>query len=197
MPKSKKHSLNTLFRRIGEVAVTWAYLEMMLDLCIIVIYDKWEGAKAEPERPRTSFARKTEFLRKWYTGDQRWPVVFPGFEAHITLLENAAEHRHRLIHGVAINIGEYPHTGTATVIRTLRKKNTTLREEASYTLVGIRNFRTHAFGLAVFMGSFAEILSGDPVLENDPDNSIRALSVKIGGLFPRPKHRRDLARKRR
>jgi hypothetical protein len=63
-PKRRYRS-DTLFRRVGELTITWAFVENSVDLCIDVIDTAWPHGTPAPERPRTAFGRKITYLRDW------------------------------------------------------------------------------------------------------------------------------------
>lgn len=191
-PKTKRFRYQTLFQRIGEVTVTWAYLEFAVDNVIGVLHTKWGGQKEGYEIPKTSFSRKLEYLRTWYAGDYRWPVVFPNFLDVIAMLDAASESRHRIIHGVATDIRAFPATGKNEVARILRKRDAVSVETVHYTLTTIRKFRDHIFALTVFMGHFLEIIDDDPILKNEPNKSLGELFRKLGGFFPVRERRRNV-----
>lgn len=192
-PKPRRFRLETLFRRIGEITVTWAYLEHAVDAVIHVVHHDFEGKTVNPEIPSTpSFARKMTYLREWYASHEKWEVLFPQFLDVVTLLEAASTNRHRIIHGLALEIGAYEKTGINKVERRIRKKRTVTIETATYTIAGMRNLRNHILALAAFMGHFHEILSDDPVLKNEPDQSLGKLFMKLGGFFPVRKRSRNL-----
>lgn len=193
---ARKHRLNTLFQKVGEVTVTWAYLENAVDLCIEAIHHRWNGEATNMEIPRTSFARKLTYFRDWYNSDEKYSELFPDFLSVVDMLEAASVHRHRLVHGIANNIGEYEQTGLAKWCRKIRKKAGTLHEEATYTVASIRDFRNHAVGLAIFTGAFAEILLGNTMGDDKPDNSLSTLFERVGGFFPSTNRRRNIADER-
>jgi hypothetical protein len=197
--KSKrKYRLNTMFQRIGEMTGTWAYLDLAIDHCIISIHHDWGGSAVEPEIPRTAYSRKVGYLRAWFNSNPELAVVFKDFDDVILRLEEAAEHRHRLTHGIAIDLHLFRKTGVTTTMRSLRRLDQkTYLQKASYTLTDLRNFRSHVLGLAVFMGAFSEILRGDPVSQDKPDKSLGSLLIQIDGIFPRTKRRRRSLNKRR
>jgi hypothetical protein len=181
----RKHRLDTLFRAIGEATVTWAFLEMTLDLCLETIHENWGGKELERDLPRISLARKIGYLRKWHQRGEKISAAFPELEVALETLEAASEHRHRLIHGVAVNIHEFPDTGLLKLHRRLSGRRSTYRVD------GIREFRNYTFRLAVFFGAFGEILRDDPIPKNTLHKSLSELFLEIGGLFPGAKTRRN------
>lgn len=200
MPKTRKrkHRLDTLFLAIGEAAVVWAYLELAVDLCIEIIHEQWKGTEIEPDMPRTQFARKMRYLRDWHSTAEHAATVFRNFDGVVSMMEQASEHRHRLIHGVAINLRNYRESGIAEMMRRIRpKKERPFSERANYPVAAIQEFRNHVIGLATFMGAFTEILRGDPVSQDHAHQSLSNLFVEMGGFFPVAKKRRHVRQKRR
>jgi hypothetical protein len=193
-PRAKRrYRLATLFSRIGELTVTWAFVEFAVDLCISEIHENWGGTDVEPDKPRTAFNRKITYLRAWYKARHN-AVLFPQFDLTIDMLELANEHRQNFIHGMHESILTFPTSGAATLLRTLHKgRHAWVR--TTYSLADMRLLRRHMLALAIFMGSFWEILRNDPVLANEADESLSKLFVEIGGFFPVPERRRHTARK--
>jgi len=150
--RTRSHRRDTLFKKIGEVSVTWAYLELAVDMCIETIHFGWGGAQANLEIPRTSFFRKLTYLRDWFASDPKYQIIFPNFENIVQMLEDASEHRHRIIHGVALNIDDFPKTGKAELTRTIRRKNKRLE----------RRLPTMAKNLALFLLRSADFSQRSP-----------------------------------
>jgi hypothetical protein len=110
------------------------------------------------------------------------------------MLEDANGHRQNFIHGMASDLENFLATGTATTLRRDHRRSTLV--ETRYSLSEMQRLRSHYVALAFYLGGLWEAISDDPILKDDPDNSLARGFVKLGGFFPRPKRRRNAADKR-
>jgi len=194
--KRPRYSLTDLFQVLGEVTVTWAFLDSLIDDCIQDIHKNWGGKTIIKEVPNISLERKMAYLRKWHAEGPRISEIFPTLLDIVDALESAVEHRHRLIHGILLPL-EFTKTGKISFYRERVRKKGGQPESVTFTLKSVREFRDWAYRLAIFFGAFAEILTGDPVSKNKPDKSFRAMFIEMDGFLPLMKGRRNVRKKGR
>lgn len=106
------------FGAIGRVVLSWAQLELGLDLSILAIRLDLGGDTIEPEAPRT-LQRKLAFLRK---AAKQLPGLVERRDEIIALaaaVRAESEGRHDLIHGVAMR--HLPGGSEAAMLRLLRE----------------------------------------------------------------------------
>jgi hypothetical protein len=154
-----KHDLDDLFKAIGQVTVTWAYLETAIDLLVSEIWHRWSGNNLGLELPRTAMNRKLTFLRNWHERS-KYAGLFQDFNVMLDQVEEASEHRHQLIHGIAADIEDFEDTGVATMVRAVnRTERKVTQAKLAYTIPDIVNFRNHALRLALMIGASVEIFA--------------------------------------
>lgn len=181
----KKHRTQTLFQKVGEVTVTWAFLEGSVEACIGAIHSKWGGRELNLVIPRTSFARKTQYIRDWYASNETHNVLFPNFMDTIDRLDQLSEHRNRIIHGIAFGIGDYQTTGVNRIRRVIRHKKEPPRVETSaYRLAHLTGLRTQIILFASFMLDISQVFLDVPVSHDNPNKSFSEMLVKLGTLLP-------------
>lgn len=182
MKTPRKHRLKTLFLAVGEMTVTWAYLEAVLDQCIDAICEIWGGKELGIEIPRTSLSRKLEFMREWHKRYPKASSLFPDLPARLNTVGEGSDFRHALIHGIVFDMTAYEVTGTARILRTERDRKRGYKRSmsAAITVKKIRTFRNQVLHFAVFFGALAEILRGDdPEGGEKPQQSLRELLSKL------------------
>lgn len=90
--------IKDIFHSIGRLVYHWSWLETIIDLCILIIRDRVDGADILGEAPRTSLARKINFLRDAF---KKLPIFEDKKDAYldwINQVKGASEFRHDVIH---------------------------------------------------------------------------------------------------
>jgi len=101
------------FAAIGRLALSWAHVEAGIDITISVAR-YLGGAKVQSDVPRIGLTRKLSYIRNWLKTVPE-PIFCAAVEALIADIENGAELRHDLIHGIVIEQAEG--SGEAEMIR--------------------------------------------------------------------------------
>jgi hypothetical protein len=113
------------FGAVGRLAISWAQVELGLDLAIDIIHHYMGGQHVETKAPKLSLSRKTEYIRRWAK-----KVPEPTFREAVPKLmgqiEAASEIRHDLIHGVIIEQQEG--SGEAELVRLIHSATGTERK---------------------------------------------------------------------
>lgn len=89
-----------LFASIGRLTISWAVLELGIDVLIIAIHGQLGGTEIEAERP-WALKRKLKYLRKCFS---KLAVLSPYTKEALTLFDEiatASYMRHDIVHGVA------------------------------------------------------------------------------------------------
>jgi hypothetical protein len=168
-PGTPKFLLKTLFSAIGELAVTWAYLEIYIDKCIDAICEHCGGSNLGIELPRTYFARKIEFIRKWHNIHSIAATVLPSLQETLTTISEGSAFRNSLIHSVVVEMEHYEATGLITVFQYHRDKK---RRNVEKVIIGtttvkqIRSFGKQTLAFATFFAALHNRL----VLGISPDD---------------------------
>jgi len=174
------HNYDDLFRAIGEVTVSWSYLETAVDAWIDAIWFSWGGQALGIERPRTSLGRKLDFIRKWYGGEEKWPVLFPDLlKLTVDRIDRLSDHRHLIIHGLSLDFADFPETGITTLELVKHKRGQRLRANRAYTVSDIKALRDDTTKLAIMVGAIVEIFATDSGLIQDRDDSLVKLLSKL------------------
>lgn len=189
VPKFRRFRLQTLFEHIGNVTITWAFLDDAVDDLIDTIHQTALGKKIG-EPPRTSFSRKITYLRECGKHFEKSEIARYKYSDFVDLLERASEHRHQLIHGVIANLGQYPDLGIARMLRYLRKQDRTRIFVAHYNSRDVRDFAKHLLTLWTAIAAFDEALKNLRVPKDKADHSFSTALGQVGGIFPFPQKRR-------
>jgi hypothetical protein len=195
--KAPKHTLDSLFQAIGEVTVTWAFLDSIVDDCLEEIHEKWGGKTVNNEIPHISMERKITYLRRWHGQVKNMSTIFPGLLNTVDALEAAVEQRHRIIHGISVNLLEFQNTGKVSFYRDRVRRKGGNPESVTFTFKGLKEFRDWAFRLTIFFGALTEILMGDTMAEDESHKSFGTIFREIGGFLPLLKRHRRRRKKRR
>lgn len=180
MSDTPKHDLDDLFRAIGQVAVTWAYLETAVTTLVDAIWLRWGGKDLGEPLPKTAMSRKTEFLKLWFNSDPKWQTTFPDFDDIPRRVDQASRARHQIIHGIAADIHEFPDTGTTSMVRIVsRTERRVTTATIKLSVDDIIEFRNAVLRLAVAVGAAAEIFGGHPGTDDGPDKSLRELLTQL------------------
>jgi len=94
--------LRNVSMAVGQLVVSWAFVEQVLDMCIAVVYQSLDCKYIGPEIPRST-KRKVEFLKTAIKTHRK----LARFQTDLALLSSAltlADARHTVVHGV---ISEY------------------------------------------------------------------------------------------
>lgn len=151
MSDSPPPDLDDLFRAIGELTVSWAYLEATIDVCVQEVYYNQGGSYIEAEMPRTALSRKLEFLEKCFNVA---PLCdrFPGMKDVLDRVSGGATIRNAIIHGVLLDLDGYLKTGTATAVSHVRRKGRSMRQTLKTDHNRIRQLAEFAVKLSAFYG---------------------------------------------
>jgi len=107
------------FGAIGRLTISWAHLELGLDVMVEVLYYGVRENKVDGAIPR-ALGRKIDFLRAAF---KRLPLpddAAAGYESLFDAIKTASERRHDIIHGVVVE--QIEGSGEAKMVRLLPKK---------------------------------------------------------------------------
>jgi hypothetical protein len=169
MTRTRKHRIDTLFLAVGQMTVTWAYLEATIDACLDAIRQPTGGNVRALQLPRTSLSRKLEFLREWYMRRDDAAEHFPGFPEVLTTIAEGSEFRDALIRGVVVDMEAFETSGSAIDLATKQdhKKRQTKSGGPKVTSRQIRRFRDQTYSYAVLFGALAEFFQGDGAADDE------------------------------
>jgi hypothetical protein len=108
------------FASIGRLTLSWSQIECGLDVTILLLHHTLGGRLMEREIP-WSLKRKLNYIRKWFKKQRlgkAFEILEPSVDTLLTEIERAAEFRHDLIHGFALEHLEG--SGEAQMTRLLR-----------------------------------------------------------------------------
>lgn len=120
------------FGAIGRLTISWAHLELGLDLIIDVLHRR--KMSIEPQRPR-ALQRKINYLRAAVKRMGMPEPTASNFESLFSAIETAAETRHDIIHGAVVAAEEGG--GEATFIRLLRQYEPPKQKVRKYSTIEI------------------------------------------------------------
>lgn len=152
----KKARRRAVYEAIGQLTVSWAHLELLLDAVVRSLHDLWGGKTLEAEIPR-SLKRKIAYVRKCF---KRIPA-FEGDGAVVVLemmddIEKYSERRHWCVHGA---VGALEPDGLIHLRRTdLRAEHPRL-EEGTISIKEINFVTQAAFGLTDNLATVFEKLT--------------------------------------
>jgi hypothetical protein len=86
---------------IGACSISWATMEMGLDLCSTLMFLNFGGNKLEKEAPR-AFKRKITLVRRCVRDDERLTQYAPRLVALLDQLGPLAEFRQQIAHGAVV-----------------------------------------------------------------------------------------------
>lgn len=101
MPNNNPALEDEFAASIGRLALSWATLEVALDVCTHAVFHKYGGSTLVKELPR-ALGQKIRFLKDSF---RKLPPLAPECDAAIRLLEAvkaASDFRHDMIHGIAV-----------------------------------------------------------------------------------------------
>lgn len=151
------HRYDDLFRSIGEVTVTWTFLEVSLELWLDLLWSAWGGDRLGLERPRTSMGRKLDFIKSWYKSDARFEVLFPDLiEMTVNKIDILSDHRHLIIHGMSQDIARFPESGTTTLELRKFKRGKWFTATNEYSIADLQALRNNIVRLATTVGAVRE-----------------------------------------
>ena len=82
-----------------------------------------------------------------------------------------SDDRHRIIHGIAASLGEFPHSGRNEFIRIVRTKRADpIQESAVYSIKGMRDFAKRIFLTTNIMALVCDAIDLSTIGENDGNN---------------------------
>jgi hypothetical protein len=102
MPQFTTPEDEAFFAAIGRLSISWAHLELGIDLAISIARHL---RPPTPIVPRTGLSRKLRYLRRW-ARDIDEPTFQEPVEKLLDEVEAAAEYRHDIIHGVVLEYAE-------------------------------------------------------------------------------------------
>ena len=106
------------FAAIGRLTISWAHLELGLDVVIQIVHLGGIGAQSKAPRhlqQKVSYLRET--IKKMPLPDD----AISGYESLFSAIEQAARIRHDIIHGAIIE--QVEGSGRATSVRLVHQKN--------------------------------------------------------------------------
>lgn len=170
MKRYSRKAAKKFFQRVGECVVTFALIEVGLDLCISYIHEDYNGKSLGIEPPRTALNRKLAYLRKALNGECDLPMP----DMTSTLLERieaAADHRNTIVHSLchiipSRNGSHFP------IHRFSHRAGFSVGE---LSLQQLRAFNIHVLRLAKAAGSYAEVLGTGLRLSEESHEAFREI----------------------
>ena len=92
-----------LYVVVGRIVVSWAYLEMAVDQCVIIAHKGCGGNNIEQDIPKT-LKQKIKFLKKSFSELKSLSKFKDEGLALTSRVADFAEERHRLAHGAFVGI---------------------------------------------------------------------------------------------
>ena len=105
------------FAAIGRLTISWAQIELGIDIVVILFHDGFGGHYIEKEVP-WSLTRKIKFIRKCINQLEWLEPIGPRVLALLEDIEKTSEFRHDIVHGIVMEYTEG--SGEADMARLLR-----------------------------------------------------------------------------
>jgi hypothetical protein len=138
-----------LFSAIGRLTLSWAQIELGLDLTVLILHHNLSGNEIESEMP-WSLKRKLKYIRRFFnrlkTHGEAFELIAPVVEALVVEINSASEFRHDLVHGFALECVEG--SGEITMARLYRGRKPYERKEFKVSSLQILDQAARAGKLA-------------------------------------------------
>jgi hypothetical protein len=94
------------FSALGRLTISWAQIELGIDLTVTILHYSLNGQELEREMP-WSLKRKLKYMRRCFNGlrihGKAFELLAPTIEALAGEIDAASEFRHDLLHGFALS----------------------------------------------------------------------------------------------
>jgi hypothetical protein len=118
------------FGAIGRLVISWAHLELGLDVMVEILYRGFNGNEIEAEMPR-NLLRKITFLRAMFIKLLGEGEGSEGYRKFFDRVQAASQTRHDIIHGVVVE--QVERSGEATIMRAIRNRDGIIKRRISVT----------------------------------------------------------------
>lgn len=146
-----------LYTAIGVIAVQWAYIEISIDMCIYIIYHKFNGKSIFNRIPKTRFNEKCTKLKTAFNDLTMLNQYKSEGLFLIADAENYSEHRHRILHGSVIKaVPDIMH-----YTKIIYGKEFHKFDYYEYTLIDLLNYGKKFQDLAIRLASLRDQLIKD------------------------------------
>lgn len=99
MAEPENPDLDRFIDAVGRLTLSWATLELGLDICALAVHRYHREARTDPELPR-ALGRKLRYLRKAFETLPEMASARESFLKVMDDIEKSAEVRHDMIHGI-------------------------------------------------------------------------------------------------